>query len=372
MRVLHISSPKSWRGGEQQLMYLVEELKLLGVHQVVLCPFNSEVHKYCLKKHLNHHTYFKGFSANPMVAFRVKHVCSKEHIDLIHVHDSHAHNFALLSHVLTNNDAPIVISRRVDFPIQGHALSVFKYNHPQIKRIICVSEAIRSVMDSYIEDKTKLCVVHSGIDISKFNHAQTNRLRTEFQIPAHKILIGNVAALAAHKDYPTFVKTARQLIDAGLNAKFFIIGEGPCRKEIENTIAQEAMDEHILLTGFRNDIVDILPELDLFLITSKTEGLGTSILDALASKVVVVATAAGGIVEIIQDKVNGRICPVADPVSLKDAVLETLRNSEARKQYIEQGWKTVLNFSKSIMANKTLEIYNEVIASSSGDSALSE
>lgn len=368
MKILHISSPKSWRGGEQQLMYLVEELKKLGVKQVVMCPFNSEVHKYCLKRHLNHVTYFKGFTANPMVAFKVRYVCDKEGVDLVHVHDSHAHNFAVLSAVLTNNKLPIVVSRRVDFPITGNAMSMYKYNHDQVRKIICVSHAIKSVMAPFIEDKSKLCVVHSGIDIEKFDHAPSDILRKEYNIPADEVLIGNVAALAPHKDYPTFVKTAQILISLGIKAKFLGIGEGPSRKEAENAIAEANMENHIILTGFRTDIPKVLPELDLFLTTSKTEGLGTSVLDALAANVPVVATAAGGIPEIIQDKVNGRLAPIQNPQALAEAVIQTINSQEKINLYKRAGQETLKEFSKEITAKRTLKIYEELLDSSRGES----
>lgn len=371
MRVLHISSPKTWRGGEQQLMYLVDELSKMGVWQVVMCPFNSEVHKYCLKHHINHVTYYKRFSANPMVAFRVSHVCKREQIEMIHVHDSHAHNFAVLSSVLTNNELPIVVSRRVDFPVQGTAVSAFKYNHPRIKRIICVSHAIRDIMDEFIEEKSKLCVVHSGVNLEKFNRETGRKLRDEFEISDDHLLIGNVAALAPHKDYPTFVRTAKRLIDAGLKVKFLAIGEGPSRKEAENAITEHQMEDHVILTGFRNDIIEVLPELDMFLITSKTEGLGTSILDALVAGVPVVATNAGGIGEIITHEKNGLLCPVGDDEALAAAVQRMSADKALQERFIQEGKAVAETFSKTETARKTKAIYEEVL-SSDGDKADSE
>ena len=86
------------------------------------------------------------------------------------------------------------------------------------------------------------------------------------------------------------------------NAHFVIIGKGPMENEIKSFSSKLKCSKNIHFVGFRNDVPDILGELNVFLITSKTEGLGTSILDALAAKVPVVATRAGGIPEIIKDK----------------------------------------------------------------------
>jgi glycosyltransferase involved in cell wall biosynthesis len=366
MRVLHISSPKTWRGGEQQLMYLVEELNKVGVWQMVMCPFNSSVHKYCLKNHINHVTYFKGFSANPMVAFRVSHICKREKLDLIHVHDSHAHNFAVLSTVLSNNNLPIVVSRRVDFPIQGGPMSMFKYNHSRISKILCVSAAIRDIMLPSIVDKSKLEVVYSGVDLEKFeNREEPPSLREELGISEDTLLVGNVAALAPHKDYPTFVRTAKRIIDSGAKVRFLAIGDGPSRKLVEQCIAELGMEEHVLLLGFRKDIIDILPQLDVFLITSETEGLGTSILDAQVAGVPVLATKAGGIVEIVQHDQNGLSADVADDEALARELMRYINDPALRKSMADAAKKSVIKFSKSETAKRTKEVYESILKTKS-------
>jgi glycosyltransferase involved in cell wall biosynthesis len=362
MKILHISSPKTWRGGEQQLIYLTEELKKLGVDQLLMCPFNSAVHQYCLKHHLPHVTYFKGFSANPMVALRVAHVCKREKIDLIHVHDSHAHNFAVLSAVLTNNDLPIVVSRRVDFAISPTSMSLFKYNHPKIKRILCVSQAIAEIMKPDIQDHSKLKVIHSGIDLKRFEAIEkAARLRKEFAIPQDHAIIGCVAALAPHKDYPTLIRTAKRMRDEGVKATFIAVGEGPSRKEIEQLIQQEQLENQVILTGFRENVPALLKEFDLFLMTSETEGLGTSILDAMASGIPVVATAAGGIVELIEHGVNGWLAPVKSDEKLAEGIKKLLDNTALADQYAAASKLKATAFSKEQTAKKTKEVYEEVL-----------
>ncbi len=361
MKVLHISSPKTWRGGEQQLIYLVEELMGQGMEQLVMCPFNAEVHKYCLKRHIPHITYFKGFSGNPMVAFRVSHICKREGIDLIHVHDSHAHNFAVLSAVLTNNPVPLIVSRRVDFPVRDSSFSLYKYNYPKIAKILCVSKAIKTIMEEFIEDKSKLEVVYSGVDLKKFEGVEpSSTLRAALKVSHDLPLIGNVAALAPHKDYFTFVDTAKHFLDAGGKAHFVAIGDGPSRKEVGAYIADQGMNKHITLLGFRTDVLSLLASLDVFLITSETEGLGTSILDALALKRPVVATAAGGIVEVVEHEFTGLLCPTKAPKELAAACKRMLEDDTLRAACQQGGWEKVQKFSKSVTAAQTRAIYESV------------
>lgn len=365
MNVLHISSPKSWRGGEQQLAYLVDELRNEKVRNLVFCPFNSEVHKHCLKNNLNHITYYKGFSANPVVALRVATICARENIDIIHAHDSHAHTFAVLSASLFGNKTPMVVSRRVDFPVGNSALSAAKYNHLNVKRIICVSKAIKAMTAEGIKNPERLSVVYSGIDLRKFESVTgADFLKKEFNVPDGHLIIGNVAALAPHKDYRTFVATAKILLEQGLKARFFAIGEGPSRHEIEAFVKSEGMEGHVVLTGFLDNIPQVLKELDLFLISSETEGLGTSVLDALASGVPVVATKAGGIPEIIRHGENGLLADVKDPQGLAGQVCQLIQDKGLKERIIEHGKRTARKFSKENMARQTLAVYRDVLAMS--------
>jgi glycosyltransferase involved in cell wall biosynthesis len=255
--------------------------------------------------------------------------------------------------------APIVVNRRVDFPVRSR----FKYNHPAVKRIICDSETIRRVMADCLGRGDKLVTVHSGIDVDRFTGRQSQGiLRRDFGIPPDCRLIGNVAALADHKGYPTFIDTAEILLNQDGKLRFLIIGEGPQRAEIEARISQKNLQERIFITGFRSDIPDILPELDLFLITSKTEGLGTSIIEAMAARVPVVATAAGGIPELITDNLTGLLAPVGDSRALAAAALRVLREAGLKERLVAKALGVPPRFDKKEIGRKTWDIYQTIMS----------
>tara|TARA_Y100000589_G_scaffold29326_1_gene24473 strand:- start:41575 stop:42672 length:1098 start_codon:yes stop_codon:yes gene_type:complete len=355
--VLHISTPKSWRGGEQQVAYLYEELEQKGITQYILCRKNSAMAKRGKSKGWNIIECRKTIAVDPFFARKVKSVCKQKQIDIVHAHDSHAHSSAVISASLFANTTPIVVSRRVDFAISR--TSIKKYNHKNIKRIICVSEAVKKLTEPDIKNKSVLKTIHSGIDLSKFSltEKKTEKLRKEYNIPDDIPLIGNVAAIAPHKDYFTFINTAEELIKRNLEAKFFIIGTGPLEEEIKKYCAQKQLDKHIIFTGFRTDIKEILPELTVFLITSETEGLGTSIIDAFACKVPVVATRAGGIPEIVKHEKSGLLADVKDAGELANQIERILSGNLDKKKIIEGQQRILQNFSKSVTAEKTLLEY---------------
>ena len=355
--ILHISTPKSWRGGEQQLAYLYEELKEKGLTQYILCRKNSALAQNGKSKGWNIIECRKTIAVDPFFARKVKLVCNQKKIDIIHAHDSHAHSFAVISASLFSNKTPIVVSRRVDFPISK--TSIKKYNHANIKRILCVSDAIKKITEPDIENKSVLKTIHSGIDLSKFSLTgkRSKKLRNEFNISDNIPLIGNVAAIAPHKDYYTFINTAEELLKRNIKAKFFIIGTGPMEEEIKFFCTQKKINDHIIFTGFRTDIHEILPELDIFLITSETEGLGTSIIDAFACKVPVVATRAGGIPEIVKHEKNGLLAEVKDTKELANHVERILNGSIDKSKIIAEQQEILKKFSKSVTAEKTLQEY---------------
>ncbi len=367
MKILHFSSAKTWRGGEQQIAYLYDELHKQQIQQWIFCAQGGALARYCQQEAIPHFTYQKRFSTNPLVAYQFKKLSKQLKIDLAHLHDSHSHTFGYISAIL-GNSIPFVLSRRVDFPVKDNWLSYQKYNHPSIQKILSVSNYVQRILAPAIQDQLKLQVVHSGIDTTRFSYNKKGMLRWEYKIPSNVRIIANIAAIAEHKDYFTFVDTAAILLkkNNGTGYKFLIIGaDGGEAEQIKQYIQAKGLSKQIILTGFRKDIPQILPEVDVFLFTSKEEGLGTSVIDALACGVPVVATKAGGIPEIIQDGVNGLLAPIKNPARLAEKVEQLLMNQTIRKKLVENGQATVFQFSKAATARKTLAVYQEIIQQAS-------
>ncbi|MBL0341416.1 MAG: glycosyltransferase [Bacteroidetes bacterium] len=361
--VLHVATALSWRGGEQQVAYLVEELEKHKVRQYVLCSTGSEMEKYCISRSIPFFAFHKRSSFDLIYAKKIKDLCESNSIQLVHTHDSHAHTFAVVA-ALFGNKAKIIVSRRVDFQVSSGPFSKYKYNHPLIGRILCVSEKIKQITSLAVDDNLKLVTVHSGIDIERFK-GKTDQgiLHKEYNLPTQTKIVATIAALAPHKDFTTFVNTVEILSDKLENTLFFIIGEGAEREKIEKSIVQKSLQHKIILTGFRNDVADILPEVDLLLITSETEGLGTSILDAFACSVPVVATAAGGIPEIVIHQQTGLLADVRDGAGLAQNVLEVMNNQVLRNKLVAGALLHLNEFTKEYTATKTLREYHAVIGS---------
>jgi glycosyltransferase involved in cell wall biosynthesis len=359
--VVHVSSPRSWRGGEQQLVSLVEGLRAQGVAQLVVCPPDAELARVCRERGLPLAPAARRLSVDPLFARAVALGAKRSAAAIVHVHDPHALTAAALATSLFGMRCAVVAHRRVDFPIGRGRFSRWKYDHPAVRRIVCVSAAIARIVEPDVRDPSRLRVVHDGVDPDRFAGARPDgRLRRALGVPAGVPLVGNVAALAGHKDYFTFVDTAERLLGSGLDARFVAIGDGPLHGELAAYIRGRGLEGRVTLAGFRSDVPVVLPELDVFLFTSKEEGLGSSILDAYLCGVPVVATAAGGVPEIVEDGVTGLLAPIRSPDVLAAHVRRVLADLVLRDRLIEGGRQRVARLSVAAMVARTLELYREV------------
>ncbi len=358
MTILHVSTPATWRGGEQQVAYLATALQQLHIDQVILSPEGSVLGTRMMEAGIPVASFTTRGFLDLSLARRIYDLCKGKHFDIIHCHDSHAHSAAVLTAAHYGITTPIIVSRRVDFPVSSNPLSKWKYNHPSVKKIICVSDTIRTITAPSIKDVSRLAVVHSGIDLLKYSNASKERiLISELGLDPNAKIVGNLSALADHKDYPTYLRTAAEVIKADPTIHFIIAGQGPEEKRIQKMIRSLHLEGNVHMLGFRDDIVDVMKSLDLFLITSKTEGLGTIVLEAFAAGVPVVATRAGGIPEMVEDTVTGLLAEPGDTESLKNATLCVLTDPLLKNTFVQNALTRVQDFSYQATAEKTLEIY---------------
>ena len=361
MRVLHLSTAKSWRGGEQQITYLVEGLKNLGHNAIVMCPADTPLIE-AISPYAEVITYIKRGSMDLLAASKLSATCKHANIDIIHGHDAHAHNTIWLAAMLFGLKTPCVMSRKVDFAIKKRSFK--KYNHPIIKAYICVSNAVKEVLENIVTDKSKLQVVHDGVSLSKFqNLPESNFLRSKYNISTDQILIANIAAIAGHKDYFTFVDTAEKSITAyGNKVTFLCIGaDGGELQLIKDYIVHKNLESQVIITGFVQDIYKYIGEIDIFLFTSKMEALGSSLLDVMASNVPIVATKAGGIPEIITHQQTGLLADIKDATTLASHVAHLIENTAIKNQLIVNASQSVKAYDIDSFAEKTLNIYQKVV-----------
>ena len=366
LKILQLSSEKSWRGGEQQIAYLILYLKKQNVDVIVCSRKNSAFSEWCREKEIRF--YELGFKngADITTALNIKNIVKKENIDLINAHSGKSHSLAYLALRLGMN-IPLVVHRRVDFPLKTSGFSLAKYNHKNVKGIICVSNAIAKLVKLAVRNPEKVQTVYSGIDPTRFSDRNPNGyIHQEFNIKRSKRLIANISAIAPHKDYETFLATAKRVTEGRDDCHFLIVGDGNLRHEIQDLAKKLKLTQAVSFTGFRSDIPDLFRELSLFLITSDTEGLGTTVIDSLCNGIPVIATKAGGIPELVRDDEEGYLCNIGDPDCLAEKVNLLLNNEEKREKMSKKAVERAKLFTNEQMGAGVLEIYRQINTDSKG------
>jgi glycosyltransferase involved in cell wall biosynthesis len=332
-----------------------------GLKQTLLCPKGSPLAAYAQQQGWALRTFTRSFSVDPRRAAWLAQQQRVLGADLWHLHDPHGHTLAVLASSLGWLRVPLLLHRRVDYPVSDRWLSRYKYNHPAIGRILCVSQAVAEVLRPTLADPSRMRVIHSGIDPARFTpRQQPGRLRRELGLPADHGLVGNVAALTQQKDYFTFLRTVAALGE-GFPAQFVIMGEGQQAAELKAYMTTLGVAARVTFLGFRDDIEAVLPELDLLLFPSEKEGLGTTLLDAMAAGVPIVATEVGGIPEIVHHEQTGLLAPVRDAEGLATQVRRLMgAEPDLRLRLISQGQALAQQHAYPQVAAKTLSQYQEL------------
>lgn len=346
-QILHVNSNKIWRGGEQQVHYLLNNSSV-EYDIYLFCPENSALHlKNIAIKKDKLFVYKKRFGFDVLAAIKLKDVCKKKEIDLIHLHDSHSINTYLLADLLGMN-IPCIIHRHVNFPIT----SKWKYQYKKTQKIICVSNEVKKNLSSFVDEK-KLVVVNPGIDISRWSTVN-GQLKNELNLSVETKIIGIISALEKEKNINEFISIANKLIEKNIAYHFVVIGDGSLFKEIKTQYSTS----NIHFLGFRNDIEKILLSFDVFLFTSKNEGYGQVLLEAMAAKVPVISSNFDAVSEILQHEKTGFIYKdVSDAVQLTEKLVTT---QNLRITTIENAYNFVQQFDISLMNKKIENIYKTI------------
>jgi L-malate glycosyltransferase len=354
---LHVDSARSWRGGQNQVLVTVLGLRALGHRAVLVAHPTGELRRRA-EEGLDLIPLAPRTEMDLAAAWRLSRVLRQLQPDIVHAHDPHGVAMASIALSMTTLPAlpRLVAARRVDFHMRRSALSRWKYR--QVACFICASEAIRRIVVSDGIPAERTVTVHEGIDLGRVAAAPPASLHEELWLPHEAPLVGNVAALVPHKGQRHLIDAAALVLRQQPDARFVIAGEGELRPSLEQQIRQHHLEKHVRLAGFRTDILSLHKAFDVFVMSSVTEGLGTSLLDAMACGKPIVATNVGGIPEVVVDGETGLLVPPRDPAAMAAAVVRLLTDQALRERMGQAGLARVRErFSADIMVANTLKVY---------------
>jgi len=357
---LHIDTARSWRGGQNQVLLTVIGLRARGHRTVLVAHPEGELARRASEGH-DVIRLAPAHEVDFAAAFRFARVVRDLSPDIIHAHDPHAVAMAsmALSTISDRRRPLLVIARRVDFHLKRNAFSRWKYK--QVDAAICSSHAIRGmVIEDGIPEESAF-TVHEGVQVDRIQALPAADVCKELWLPPGSPTVGNIGALVPHKGQRYLVDAAPAVVRALPDTHFLIFGEGELRPVLTRQIKHLGLEHRVSLVGFRPDIIPLLKGLDLFVMSSITEGLGTSVLDAMAASKAVVGTTAGGIPEAVEHGVTGLLVPPHNADALADAILGLLKDDLRRRRMGEAGLDRVrARFNVDRMVDETLAVYERV------------
>ncbi len=357
---LHIDTARTWRGGQNQVLLTVLGLRALGHRAMLVAHPNGELLQRA-REGLDLLPLAPRMEMDLNAAWKLSRVIRQLKPDVLHAHDPHGVAMAALALSMSTELAkpPLVASRRVDFHLRSTALSRWKYR--QVDCFVCASEAIRRMLLADGVPELRAVVIHEGVDLAHIDAAPVARLHEELFLPHHAPVVGNVAALVPHKGQRHLIDAAVRVLPQVPDARFVIAGEGELRPALEHQIREHHLEKHVLLAGFRPDVLSLHKAFDIFVMSSITEGLGTSLIDAMACGKPIVATSAGGIPEVVVHDDTGIIVPPRDAGAMAKAITRLLKDEALRRRMGEAGrTRARVHFSAERMVQETLRVYQRV------------
>ena len=276
--------------------------------------------------------------------FRLAKVLRQVGADVVNTHSSRDTTLAGLAARLPfaypGRRPKVVRTRHLILPIT----STFTYARLP-DQVVAVSEAVRDYLLSEGIAPSQVTTVHTGVDFSRFDRSQVAAadLRAELGLKADTVLVGTVAILRRKKGHHVLLEAAARLRNdpRGAQVRFVFVGDGPQTDNLKAKIAELGLGNRVFLLGLRRDVPAVMAGLDLFVLPTLEEALGTSYLEAQAMALPVIGTRVGGVPETMQEGKTGLLVPAEDPIALGDAVATLAGDAVRRQQMGEAGSRFV-------------------------------
>lgn len=365
MRVLQISSSRTFGGGERHFVDLCRGLQGRG-HEVFAAVRPTSVWQgrldFLPRRNIFHVSIRNSFgilSANRMANF-----ARESEIDVIHAHVARDYIPASIACTLTGGQARFVLTRHVMFPLKPFNRFALK----NLSKAIAVSSGVENALLKIFPRK-KVTVILNGIDARALNEEEKAAARAGFRdlhgIPHDAMLVGTVGELIALKGQRDFVLAASEAAKSFPDTRFLIVGQDNSvdkryRRDLRRMVKVLGLEEQFLWLDWVEDTAGLFAAMDIFVSASHSESFGMAILEAMASGTPVVATDTDGARELIPDS-SARV-PVEDPVQLGARISELLSSSGIRQGLADEAMRNARErFSLDQMIAETERLYYEVI-----------
>ena len=361
LRIAHIDTGLSLRGGQRQMLLVAQGLRELGHEQVIVCLEGSGLEERAQREGFR---VFSLPSFDPGHAFGI--LLWRQQLQtwapqIVHAHDGRGQTLAWLASM----GLPLrrVASRRVTFFPSDRWTYRLKYGRT-CQAVVAVSENIRDLSVQAGVPREQITVIPDGIAIPAElpGAAERRRLRTSWQCNDDDFVLGLLGASTPEKGHDLALAAFALLIEKLPKLRLVLAGDEAAIPDSKLTNNAHPKDPRVLRLGPIGNLAEFFPGLDLFVMPSKAEGLGSSALWAMAYGLPVVATRVGGLPEIVVENETGWLIPPRSPQALADAILLASHDRPKLAEFGRNGRKRADGFSAAIMVSRTEALYYRLVS----------
>lgn len=290
-----------------------------------------------------------------------------ERVDIIHAHQYTPFFYALAAG-LGRRRPPVLFTEHgrwfPDFPRRKRIL----FNRLFLRRrdrVVAVGNSVKqALIDNEGIQEKRIQVIYNGIDLRRYGaqRHQRDAVRGSLGLSRDDFVIIQVARLDALKDHLTAIRTMHRVRETLPDAKLLIVGAGLEEAKIRAEVQRLGLDNHIRLLGLRHDVPRLLAAADTFLLTSISEGIPLTLIEAMAAGLPVVSTDVGGVREIVEHAVTGFLAPAGDDAALRDALVTIAASSDRREHFAAAARNRAEDrFSERQMMDAYRRVYDDML-----------
>ena len=309
------------------------------------------------------------FSFDPSGAFGINNYLAKQKIDIVHSHGYKPSLLAFLPGLVLK--IPLMVTCHLWLSTGNAKLRFYHAMESRVMKVIPavvgVSEEICREIVAKGVDYRKVKLIHNGVDLSnypKYPKEDAFALIRKMKINESDFVIGTAGRLHWQKAYHYLLDAVKVLRDRNILVKCVVFGDGPLRKDLEAQRNELGLQDIVCFPGFRNDLVNLFDNVDIFVLTSVDEGLPMVLLEAMASRKAIISTPVGAINKVLTHGKDVLFYDTGDIDTLSNHIIYLKNNPARRKELGEAAYHTFTSgFSGKIMAEKYVSLYHSLLTS---------
>ncbi|HZR83088.1 MAG TPA: glycosyltransferase family 4 protein [Candidatus Binatia bacterium] len=355
--IVHVDPERGFSGGETQVLALARRLRDAGHGTLVACHPGGPLAERAASAGLEVAPLACARSHDPAAGFRLRALVRARRPDVVHFHTARAFSLA----PFVPRSVARVVTRRMDYPPRGAGAYV-RWLYRNADAVIAISGAVRDALVARGVDPAAIAVVPSGVEVERFRPPEGAAVaaRAELRIAPERAVIAAVGSLHARKGHAILLRALARLASRRLRPLCLVAGAGPEGQGLLDLARDLGLAERVHWLGRLDDVRPLLWAADVVAMPSLAEGLGVAAIEAMAAGRAVVASAVGGLGELVRDRVDGLLVPPADDIALADALARCLEDGELRDRLGKAAVARAGEYSVAAMARGTEAVYERV------------